>query len=173
MERHTKRDAEAGGPGLGVLKTRKRTRRAGDGTIIVRPSQREMRSAGRSTISTTSSSDRGIIEDDDSFLHEAPLSPPGSGTDPTSLDIDDIDEIDHSDPFLAPMMPGGPFEPYVEPIPGQFDAADGSFNIGLNEMGDFFSTDTGIYSYGFISHLAFANKFSNGLQSTLRCDGQL
>lgn len=142
MERHTKRDAEAGGPGLGVLKTRKRTRRAGDGTIIVRPSQREMRSAGRSTISTTSSSDRGILEDDDPFLDEAPPSPPGSGTDPTSLDIDD------SDPFLAPMMPGGPFEPYVEPVPGQFDAADGSFNIGLNEMGSFFGMDTGIYSHG-------------------------
>ncbi|KAJ5408356.1 hypothetical protein N7509_002239 [Penicillium cosmopolitanum] len=114
MERHTKRDAEAGGPGLG----------------------REMRSAGRSTISTTSSSDRGILDDDDPFLDEAPLSPPGSGTDPTSLDIDD------SDPFLAPMMPGGPFEPYVEPVPGQFDAADGSFNIGLNEMGSFFGMDT-------------------------------
>lgn len=138
MERHTKRDSEAGGPGLGILKTRKRTRRAGDGTIIVRPSQRELRSAGRSTISTTSSSDQGLIEDDGPFLDEAPLSPPGSGTDPTSLDIDD------SDLFLAPMMSGGPFEPYAEPVPGQFDAADGSFNIGLNEMGDFFGTDTGI-----------------------------
>lgn len=137
MERHVKRDEEAGGAGLGVLKTRKRTRRAGDGTIIVRPSQREMRSAGRSSISTASSSEQGLVDDDDPFLDGAPLSPPGSGTDPTSLSIDD------TDPFLAPMMPGGPFEPFVEPVPGQFDAADGSFNIGLNGMGDFFGMDTG------------------------------
>lgn len=137
MLRHDKRDEEAGGPGLGVLKTRKRTRRAGDGTIIVRPSQRELRSAGRYSISTTSS-DRAMTEEDEDFMHHPPLSPPGSGTDPTSISIDE------NDPFLAPMMPGGPFEPYVEPVPGQFDAADGSFNVGLDGMGDFFGMDTGM-----------------------------
>lgn len=42
------------------------------------------------------------------------------------------------------MMTGGPFEPYVEPVPGQFDAADGSFNVGQNGMGDFFDMDTGM-----------------------------
>ncbi|KAJ5364380.1 uncharacterized protein N7496_010093 [Penicillium cataractarum] len=130
MVRHDKRDEESGGPGMGVLKTRKRTRRARDGTIIVRPSQREIRSAARSTISC-SSSDQGPIGED-----EAPISPPISGTDPSSLSIDE------NDPFLAPMMTGGPFEPYVEPVPGQFDAADGSFNVGQNEMGDFFGMDT-------------------------------
>ncbi|KAL1959978.1 hypothetical protein VTO42DRAFT_646 [Malbranchea cinnamomea] len=31
MARHAKRDEEAGGPGLGVLETRKRTRRGPDG----------------------------------------------------------------------------------------------------------------------------------------------
>lgn len=137
MIRHDKRDEEAGGPGLGVLKTRKRTRRAGDGTIIVRPSQREIRSGALST-NSTASSDRGFTEDGDDFANQAPLSPPGSGTDPTSLSIDE------NDPFIAPMMPGGPFEPYVEPIPGQFDAADGSFNVGLDGMGDFFGMDTGM-----------------------------
>jgi len=139
--RHTKRDQEAGGPGMGVLKTRKRTRRAGDGTIIVRPSQREMRSAPRST--SSASSDQRLDEDEGEgeemqFVDE-PLSPPISGTDPTSL------SIDGNDPFLAPMMPGGPFEPYAEPVPGQFDAADGSFNMGLDGMSDFFGMDTGMY----------------------------
>lgn len=137
MMRHDKRDEAAGGPGLGTLQTRKRTRRARDGTIIVRPSQREIRSAARSTISC-SSSDPGPIEEDNQRIDEAPISPPVSGTDPTSLSIDE------NDPFLAPMMPGGPFEPYVEPIPGQFDAADGSFNIGLDGMGDLFGMDTGM-----------------------------
>ncbi|KAJ5709942.1 hypothetical protein N7493_009534 [Penicillium malachiteum] len=135
MLRHDRRDEEAGGPGLGVLKTRKRTRRAGDGSIIVRPSQREIRSAARSSLSTTSS-DRAMTEEEQDFVHHVPLSTPGSGTDPTSISIDE------NDPFLAPMMPGGPFEPYVEPVPGQFDAADGSFNLGLDGMGDFFGMDT-------------------------------
>lgn len=137
MMRHDKRDEEAGGPGLGVLKTRKRTRRARDGTIIIRPSQREIRSAARSIMSC-SSSDRDQIEEDDQPIAEEPISPPVSGTDPTPLSIDE------NDPFLAPMMPGGPFEPYAEPVPGQFDAADGSFNVGLDGMGDFFGMDTGM-----------------------------
>ncbi|KAJ5083769.1 hypothetical protein N7456_013196 [Penicillium angulare] len=135
MLRHDKRDEEAGGPGLGILKTRKRTRRAGDGTIIVRPSQREIRSAALS-VNSTESSDRGMTEDGEDFADQEPLSPPVSGTDPTSLSIDE------NDPFLAPMMPAGPFEPYVEPMPGQFDAADGSFSVGLDGMGDFFGMDT-------------------------------
>ncbi|KAJ5257237.1 hypothetical protein N7478_013341 [Penicillium angulare] len=135
MLRHDKRDEEAGGPGLGILKTRKRTRRAGDGTIVVRPSQREIRSAALSA-NSTASSDRGMTEDGEDFADQEPLSPPVSGTDPTSLSIDE------NDPFLAPMMPAGPFEPYVEPMPGQFDAADGSFSVGLDGMGDFFGMDT-------------------------------
>ena len=140
MMRHNKRDEEAGGPGLGVLKTRKRIRRAGDGTIIMRPSQRQMRSAARSSISTASS-EQGRVDEEEEFRGQAPPSPPGSGTDPTSLSIDE------NDPFLAPMMPGGPFEPYVEPIPGQFDAADGSLNLGPNGVGDFFGLDTGEKSF--------------------------
>ncbi|KAJ5894356.1 hypothetical protein N7495_006047 [Penicillium taxi] len=140
MQRHTRRDEEAGGPGLGVLKTRKRTRRARDGSIVVRPLLREIQSARRSTVSTTSS-DRGLVIEDlkDHSDDLAPVSPPGSGTDQNSLSMDAIDE---NDPFLAPMMPGGPFEPYVEPIPGQFDAADGSFNNGMEEVGNFSSMDT-------------------------------
>ncbi|KAE8400760.1 major facilitator superfamily domain-containing protein [Aspergillus pseudonomiae] len=136
MLRHDKRDEEAGGPGLGVLNTRKRTRRARDGTIIVRPSQREMRSRGRSTTASLSSGQDLVAEEEEEPMDEAPLSPPISGSDPTSLPIVETDA------FLAPMMPGGPFEPYAEPIPGQFDAADGSFNLGLGGMGDFLSMDT-------------------------------
>ncbi|KAJ5670290.1 uncharacterized protein N7477_005653 [Penicillium maclennaniae] len=143
MMRHTKRDEEAGGPGMGVLKTRKRVRRTGDGSIIVRPSQRELRFAARSTTSTTSS-DRRLeeYEDEDDeaeeaqFVDEEPLSPPISGTDHNALSIDE------NDPFLAPMTPGGPFEPFVEPVPDQFDAADGSFSMGLDGMSDFFGMDT-------------------------------
>lgn len=147
MMRHDKRDEEAGGPGLGVLKTRKRSRRARDGTIVVRPSQREMRSATRST-SASSYSEPDFVDDDEveeqqqqqqqHLVDEAPLSPPISGTDPASISIDETDT------FLAPMMPGGPFEPYAEPIPGQFDAADGSFNVGADGTADFFGMDTGM-----------------------------
>lgn len=39
MVRHAKRDEEAGGPGLGVLETRKRTRRTPNGTIVTRPAK--------------------------------------------------------------------------------------------------------------------------------------
>jgi hypothetical protein len=48
-------------------------------------------------------------------------------------------------------MPVGPFEPYVDPIPGQFDAADGSYNIELDGIGDYFGMDTGMeYLIGFM-----------------------
>ncbi|RAL03263.1 C2H2 finger domain transcription factor [Aspergillus ibericus CBS 121593] len=131
LMRHAKRDEEAGGPGLGVLETRKRTRRAGDGTIITRPPKRQSRasampssSASSSSISVTSAQDY------------APVSPPTSASDPSCLSLDE------PDPLLAPMMPSGPFEPYVEPIPGQFDAADGSWSLGLDGMGDLFNLDT-------------------------------
>ncbi|CAG8084467.1 unnamed protein product [Penicillium olsonii] len=137
MERHTKRDLEAGGPGQGTLKTRKRMRRAEDGSIIVRPSQRQLRKpvtlAERSPVSVDpSNQDPG----EEYFQDDAPLSPPGSGTDPTSMSIDETDS------FLAPLMPTGLFEPYVDPIPGQFDAADGSYNVELDGIGDYFGMDT-------------------------------
>ncbi|CRG87926.1 putative transporter C1039,04 [Talaromyces islandicus] len=137
MMRHDKRDEEAGGPGLGVLKTRKRIRRARDGTIVERPSQREIRSAARSTISS-SCADPDVVEevDEEQPGDEVPISPPISGTDLTSLSIDE------TDPFLAPMIPGSAFEPYAEPVPGQFDAADGSYNVGLDGIGNFFDMDT-------------------------------
>jgi hypothetical protein len=71
----------------------------------------------------------------------APVSPPGSAGDPvSSISVGDTDITD-PDPFLAPMMPGGPFEPFVEPIPGQFDAADGSWGGGFES--DIFAIDTG------------------------------
>ena len=132
---------------MGVLKTRKRTRRARDGSIIVRPSQREMRSAARCTTSSPCSDQRmkdheeGTEDEEEEapFIDEEPLSPPTSGTDHNSLSIDENDSL------LAPMMPGGTFEPFVEPVPGQFDAADGSFNMGLDGMSDFFGMDTGMY----------------------------
>ncbi|KAL4892807.1 hypothetical protein BDV59DRAFT_193372 [Aspergillus ambiguus] len=141
MMRHAKRDEEAGGPGLGVLETRKRTRRVGDGTIITRPPKRQPRAAvsqstGLSSISVASSQDQQIVEPDGHTPHGAPVSPPGSASDHPSLSLDDTDSL------IAPMMPGGPFEPYVEPIPGQFDAADGSFSLGLDGTADFFNIDT-------------------------------
>ncbi|RAO69896.1 uncharacterized protein BHQ10_005908 [Talaromyces amestolkiae] len=145
ISRHDKRDEEAGGPGLGVLKTRKRTRRAHDGTIIVRPSQRElqsMRSAAQSSSnSSTSCSGLDLVGEEDydeeGFPAQGgPISPPTSGTDFASLSLEE------PDPLLAPMMPGGPFEPFMEPIPGQFDAADGSFSVGLGGMTDLLGLDT-------------------------------
>lgn len=146
ISRHDKRDEEAGGPGLGVLKTRKRTRRARDGTIVVRPSQRElqsMRSAQPSSNSSTSCSGLDLVEEkeygEEGFpAHGGPISPPTSGTDFASLSLEE------PDPLLAPMMPGGPFEPFMEPIPGQFDAADGSFSVGLGGMTDLLGLDTGM-----------------------------
>lgn len=166
MMRHTKRDEEAGGPGMGVLKTRKRTRRAGDGTIVVRPSQREMRSAARSTISSSSErmeedeGEEGEEEEGEMRVVEEPLSPPVSGTDHNSLSIDE------TDPFLAPMMPGGPFEPYAEPVPGQFDAADGSFNMGVDGMSDLFGMDTGIY-FSMSGKGSVTNGYSDRLQPAI------
>ncbi|KAJ5177368.1 uncharacterized protein N7500_000067 [Penicillium coprophilum] len=138
MERHQKRDLEAGGPGQGTLKTRKRTRRAEDGSIVVRPSQRQIRSAAstRSPISANSSSQEPELREEERFYNNVPLSPPGSGTDPTSMSMDD------TDPFLASLVPAGPFEPYAEPVPGQFDAADGSFGVQLDGIGDYFGMDT-------------------------------
>ncbi|PWY76081.1 MFS general substrate transporter [Aspergillus sclerotioniger CBS 115572] len=135
LMRHAKRDEEAGGPGLGVLETRKRTRRAGDGSIITRPPKRQSRaSAGPSLPSSSCASSSSISVT--SAQDYAPVSPPTSASDPSCLSLDE------PDPLLAPMMPSGPFEPYVEPIPGQFDAADGSWSLGLDGMGDFFSLDT-------------------------------
>lgn len=133
MMRHAKRDEEAGGPGLGVLETRKRTRRAGDGSIVTRPAKRQ----GRRPSHTTAS----LSDDSDHPPHGAPVSPPGSASDPPSLSLDETDSL------LAPMMPGGPFEPFVEPIPGQFDAADGQFSLGLEMpgLGDGFGLDTGAF----------------------------
>ncbi|KAE8153021.1 C2H2 finger domain transcription factor [Aspergillus avenaceus] len=134
MTRHAKRDDEAGGPGLGVLETRKRTRRADDGTIIIHPSRRQVKPSVRQSMSVSSVEEHNVQET--TTPNHAPMSPPGSGSDTMSLSVGD------TDPFLAPMMPGGPFEPYVEPIAGQFDAADGSFNVPMDGSGDLFSTDT-------------------------------
>ncbi|KAL2812184.1 major facilitator superfamily domain-containing protein [Aspergillus granulosus] len=131
MMRHAKKDAEAGGVGKGILETRKRTRRAEDGSIITRPPKRARPKAAlsSSSISVTGSMDHPP--------EGAPVSPPGSASAPSSLSLDDTDP----DPLLAPMMPGGPFEPYVEPIPGQFDAADGSWGDGF-ASDDLFTLDT-------------------------------
>ncbi|PCG99555.1 Transcription factor [Penicillium occitanis (nom. inval.)] len=146
ISRHDKRDEEAGGPGLGVLKTRKRTRRAHDGTIVVRPSQRELqsiRSATQSSSNSSSSSSGLDLVGEEKYGEEEEfqaqgglISPPTSGTDFASLSLEE------PDPLLAPMMPGGPFEPFMEPIPGQFDAADGSFSVGLGGMTDSLGLDT-------------------------------
>ncbi|KAL4930432.1 MFS transporter/fungal specific transcription factor domain-containing protein [Aspergillus undulatus] len=143
MTRHAKKDAEAGGDGKGILETRKRMKRAEDGSIIVRPPKRQSRQRqtplsypqavrpsdhGRGLVqqaplsssshSTRSSPDHG----------PAPVSPPGSQDGPLSQVST---ELTDPDPLLAPMMPP-PFEPYVEPIPGQFDAADGSWSAGYD-----------------------------------------
>ncbi|RAL09403.1 C2H2 finger domain transcription factor, partial [Aspergillus homomorphus CBS 101889] len=150
--RHAKRDEEAGGPGLGVLETRKRTRRAGDGSIVVRPPKRQSRasaphsnipessasgSAGSMRSSSASSCVVSVISSRESDpIPGAPVSPPRSTSGPTTISLDD------PDPLLAPILPNGPFEPYVEPIPGQFDAADGSWSLGQEGIEDFLSLDT-------------------------------
>ncbi|GLA06233.1 hypothetical protein AnigIFM60653_006759 [Aspergillus niger] len=136
LMRHAKRDEEAGGPGQGVLETRKRTRRAGDGSIITRPPKRQSRARASHSLPPSSSASSSSISVTSAQDYGAPVSPPTSASDPSSMTLDE------PDPLLAPMMPSGPFEPYVEPIPGQFDAADGSWSVGLDGMGDFFSLDT-------------------------------
>ncbi|GJP88342.1 C2H2 finger domain transcription factor [Aspergillus niger] len=136
LMRHAKRDEEAGGPGQGVLETRKRTRRAGDGSIITRPPKRQSRARASHSLPPSSSASSSSISVTSAQDYGAPVSPPTSASDPSSMTLDE------PDPLLAPMMPSGPFEPYVEPIPGQFDAADGSWSLGLDGMGDFFSLDT-------------------------------
>ncbi|ODH48140.1 hypothetical protein GX48_05735 [Paracoccidioides brasiliensis] len=203
LARHAKRDEEAGGPGLGVLETRKRTRRGPDGTIITRPTKKQARAAmaARSMASTVSSipasdgknssaaqtlsssssirsfnrnsvsshdtpdgvsalttppsmsSDMNYHGLDHGAVSCAPVSPPTSAHHSCSsvnLESGPRDTtclpVDHSDPLIAPMMPGGPYEPYVEPIPGQFDAADGSWqpqDPGPNpDYEDLFDLDT-------------------------------
>ncbi|KAK2743118.1 hypothetical protein FQN55_007569 [Onygenales sp. PD_40] len=204
MARHAKRDEEAGGPGLGVLETRKRTRRGPDGTIITRPTKKQARAAraalqsmasgrpvtvrhspdaptmqqarsstssirsfnenctgsstgqshdGMSALTTPPSlGELGYHSQEHGAVSGAPVSPPISAhpsCPSVNLDggpIDACQPVDHSDPLIAPMVPGGPYEPYVEPIPGQFDAADGSWqtqNSGLNlDYEDFFDLDT-------------------------------
>ncbi|KAL4915022.1 major facilitator superfamily domain-containing protein [Aspergillus aurantiobrunneus] len=122
MSRHAQKDAEAGGAGKGVLETRKRMRRAEDGSIVVRPAKRQSRQKTMSSSSARSSPSHP----------GAPVSPPGSSGDPVSTISLDETDITEPDPLLAPMMPGGPFEPYVEPIPGQFDAGDGSWSAGFD-----------------------------------------
>ncbi|GAT22927.1 C2H2 finger domain transcription factor [Aspergillus luchuensis] len=139
LMRHAKRDEEAGGPGQGVLETRKRTRRAGDGSIITRPPKRQSRARASHSLPPSSSASSSSISVTSAQDYGAPVSPPTSASDPSSMSLDE------PDPLLAPMMPSGPFEPYVEPIPGQFDAADGSWSLGLDGMGDFFSLDTGTF----------------------------
>ncbi|KAL3465224.1 fungal-specific transcription factor domain-containing protein [Aspergillus heterothallicus] len=145
MLRHAKKDAEAGGAGKGILETRKRTRRAEDGSIVTRPPKRTRAKPGISmSMSTALSSSSCSISVASSMLdftpRGAPVSPPGSASEPCSSSALSLDETD-PDPLLAPMMPGGPFEPFVEPIPGQFDAADGSWGVGF-ASDDLFALDT-------------------------------
>lgn len=195
MIRHAKRDEEAGGPGLGILETRKRTRRAPDGTIVTRPTKKQAKAAAAAAAaaasrnnyvssmsssrsscgaSMTSDSRRNDAESmttpsshcassqhgehnrhHDQIPHGAPVSPPRSTHESASSIhmgnnlAESCDPMNNSEPFLAPMVPGGPYEPYVEPIPGQFDAADGSWQThsggidGIYE--DFFNLDTGTW----------------------------
>ncbi|EEH02599.1 conserved hypothetical protein [Histoplasma capsulatum G186AR] len=82
----------------------------------------------------------------------APISPPTSvhpSCSSVNLDsgaLDNCQPVHHPDPLIAPMVPGGPYEPYAEPIPGQFDAADGSWrsqDLGPGmDYEEFFDLDT-------------------------------
>ncbi|EAA61467.1 hypothetical protein AN9176.2 [Aspergillus nidulans FGSC A4] len=153
LDRHAKKDAEAGGFGKGVLETRKRMRRAEDGSIVLRPPKRPSRhqqktgppvGAPLSSSGSVSAGSGRSSRSPDVSLHaaQAPVSPPRSASDPVSVSGVSIDDDGTDpDPMLAPMMPGGPFEPYVEPIPGQFDAADGSWG-GFDALGDGMMLDT-------------------------------
>ena len=70
------------------------------------------------------------------------------------------------------MMPGGPFEPFVEPIPGQFDAADGAWSVGKDGTSDFFSVDTGAVGIAEspTKYTMTDVGYSNGFQHALRGD---
>lgn len=151
MVRHAKRDEEAGGPGLGVLETRKRTRRTPNGTIVTRPAKRQARNGTSSknadlsshiSVDSTYEPNNGSTEPED-YPQGAPVSPPQSAR--LSIDHHSDLDVNESDPLLVPLL-GGPYEPYVEPIPRQFGAADGSWRVSApTEMdGDLFSMDTGI-----------------------------
>jgi hypothetical protein len=158
MIRHAKRDEEAGGPGLGILETRKRTRRAPDGTIVTRPTKKQAKAAAAAAAavsrnnyvssmsssrsscgaSMTSDSRRNDAESmttpsshcassqhgehnrhHDQIPHGAPVSPPRSTHESaSSINMgnnlaESCDPMNSSEPFLTPMVPGGPYEPYV------------------------------------------------------------
>ncbi|KAK5208852.1 hypothetical protein LTR41_005249 [Exophiala xenobiotica] len=96
MARHAKKDDEAGGPGLGVLETRKRSTREPDGTVVTRPRKRAPRSNTRSIspkpvhgntvnddISYSTETDRGHPISPPPSLHDTP--PQGFVVDQTSL----------------------------------------------------------------------------------------
>lgn len=99
-----------------------------------------MRSAAQSSSNSSSCSGLDLVGEEELAAQGGPISPPTSGTDFASLSLEE------PDPLLAPMMPGGPFEQFMEPIPGQFDAADGSFSVGLGGMTDLLGLDTGMTS---------------------------
>lgn len=152
MVRHAKRDEEAGGPGLGVLETRKRTRRTPNGTIVTRPAKRQARNGTSSEhadlsshifIDSTYEPDHGSTEPED-YPQGLPVCPPQSAR--LSNDHHSDLDVNESDPLLVPIMPSGPYEPFFESIPGQFDAADGSRGASVPTEMDrgFLSMDTGM-----------------------------
>ncbi|KAL2365166.1 hypothetical protein RJZ56_001886 [Blastomyces dermatitidis] len=180
--RHAKRDEEAGGPGLGVLETRKRTRRGPDGTIITKPTKKQARAAmlarsmaaatssvpfdevanSSSPSSSSSSSSIRSFNDNSVSSHGSSHNQDSSSaltTPPSMVDLSYHGQ-DHGAGSGAPISPPTsahpsaygaweslhPYEPYVEPIPGQFDAADGSWRNQDSGLGldyeDFFDFDT-------------------------------
>lgn len=98
MARHAKKDEEAGGPGQGVLETRKRSTREPDGTIVTRPRKRAPRINTRST--SPKQADVNTANEDTTCTteinHGHPLSPPSSlnHTPPHSSVIDQASLLD-------------------------------------------------------------------------------
>lgn len=95
MTRHVKRDEEAGGPGLGVLETRKRARRGPDGRIIERPSKRMLR-AGIATVKKITSSTGDSPRSQSQQGPQAPVSPPQSFRSSDSYNSTGIDNTGHT-----------------------------------------------------------------------------
>lgn len=98
LARHAKKDDEAGGPGLGVLETRKRARRGSDGRLIERPSKRMLRAGITTTVKRAISSDGTSSQEQQPQMSppQAPVSPPRSSESSESYGGHGVDNLTHS-----------------------------------------------------------------------------
>lgn len=115
MARHAKRDEEAGGPGLGVLETRKRTRRGPDGSIITRPTKKQARAMARREKASVEAA-RGLIlstptsvtSSCGSNFSDMQFQGSSNATTLTTPSVSDFIGHDHNEPVGAPVSPPRP-----------------------------------------------------------------